>query len=100
MKVKRVVMLASDHAVVHLSPSWLARLFGAKDVVCELQWFLSPCESPSSYSGWHNVHSRRHIDYMPHSSLLRSALEFQPLQIGDKDAPIAVPEARLLEEQE
>lgn len=99
MKVKRVTMLAEDHAVIHLSPSWLAKLFGAKDVVCELQWFVTDPKT-NTRAGWHSVHSGRHIDYMRHGSMLERALEFQPLQADDKGESITLPEARLLERQE
>lgn len=100
MKVVRVAMLADDYAVVHLRPSWLARLFGAKDVMCELVYLPHGyrADEKSLYlsgSGWHCKRTHKHIGYMRHSSLLEYALQFQPLQVqGD------IPSARLLEGQE
>lgn len=110
MKVKRVTMLSGTHAVIHLSPWWLARLLGASDVVCELEWHDYD-QRAMTKAGWYSVHSGRHLDYMPHSSLLERALEFQPLQLEaptphdvsdppvDEAGVVSLPRARLLKEK-
>lgn len=63
-----------------LRPSWFARLFGAKDLMCELQY-------RGAYKGKHGVeddliewrakHTGKPIGYMPHGSLLEYALQFR-----------------------
>ena len=83
MRVRRVVLLTREHAVLHLRPSWLARLFGAPDLIAELEY-----EKPN----WVSKYTRTSLSHMHHSSLINEAMQAYPIC----DAPI--PTARLLEE--
>lgn len=88
MRVRRVVLLTREHAVLHLRPSWLARLFGAPDLVVELE-----VEVKYDTTNWVSKYTRTALSHMNHSSLIRGAMEAYPID----DTPIPV--ARLLEEK-
>lgn len=92
MKVLRVVRLTQEHAVLQLRPSWLARLFGAKDIVCELE----RCDGH-----WVSKYTRERLGWCKHSTLLKDAMEGYPLEESgayDEDDDTALPKAVLLKE--
>ncbi len=58
-------------ATVVLTPSWLARLFGARTVSVEL------CRSPI---GWRAAGTDRDLGHIPHGSLIENALDFSEVE--------------------
>jgi 23S rRNA U2552 (ribose-2'-O)-methylase RlmE/FtsJ len=68
----RAISLTPNRATVVLRPIWLARLFGARAVVCELE---------KSHGDWRHVASGKFA-----SGALIRALDFRPID--------ALPEAR------
>lgn len=76
MKVLRIVMRSSRQATIYLRPGWLAQLFGAQDVVCELQ--RGPNDYPNEIN-WHHRYTGRALCMMPYGDIMTRALEFQPL---------------------
>jgi hypothetical protein len=98
MKVKRVVMLSDTDAVVHLQPSWLARLFGAQDLVCELVK-LPDEDAWKNAPTWFSKHTNEKLAFMHWGSLIRRAMEFQPLESDppvDESGAVSLPNARAL----
>jgi len=83
VKVQRVVLLTQEYAVLHLRPSWWARLRGARDLVVELVY---------EDRRWISKFTRTPLSHMNHSGIITAAMEGYPLE----DAPL--PAARLLEE--
>jgi hypothetical protein len=66
-----VTFFARDHCIIRLRPGRLARLFGAKDLVVELEW--NGCE-------WRGYYSRESICSMDFGYLIRRALSMQPVE--------------------
>ncbi len=79
MKIDRIIRHSHKEVTIILRPSWFARLFGAKDLVCELQY-------RGAYKGkhgvedecleWRSKHTGQKVGYMPHGCLLEYALTF------------------------
>lgn len=71
-----LVECSDDRATVRLTPSWLARLFGAREVVCELEvdgrWSDGDLR-------WRYARTRRDLREGAHSALILAALEQQPV---------------------
>jgi len=65
-------------ATVRLTPCWLARLFGARELVCEL-------EAPDRWHGgelrWLFVATRRDVRGSQHGDLILLALERVPVAV-------------------
>ena len=93
MKVVRVVMLTREHAVLHLRPSWWRRLLGAQSLVCELEY---------EYPFWVSKYTRERLGFLPHSGIIRAAMECYPLDTPDGWAQgsdeTVLPRATLLKE--
>ena len=83
MRVLRVVMLTREHAVLHLRPSWLARLFGAPDLVVELEH-----ANDSRVSKY----TRTALGYMNYGGIIRAAMEGYPLESAPLPATRVVKE--------
>lgn len=69
-----LVERTEKHAVVRLSPSWLGRLLGKVDTVCELMW-----HSENGRRGWVSMGSRRWLDDIRHSGHIKYALDHAPV---------------------
>jgi hypothetical protein len=86
--------LTQEHAVLHLRPSWLARLFGAKDLVVELEY---------EYPWWVSRYTREKLGWIKYSTLIKNAMEGYPLETPARwiDAPdeTVLPRATLLEKE-
>lgn len=65
----RALEVTADRATVLIQPGWLLRLFGARDVTCELV---------RAVEGWRHAASQRRLDHAPHCSLILRALDFRP----------------------
>lgn len=83
MRVARVVLLTQERAVLRLRPSWFARLFGACDLVAELEYVDS---------SWVSKYTRERLGWIKYSAIIKAAMEGYPLE----DA--SIPAARLLKE--
>lgn len=88
MRVLRVEMLTSTSATVILRPSWLARLFGAKDLVCELERRAARKghDEEEGPVGWRNKYTGQRLGWMKWGSMMQCALEYQPY---DRQLPVA-----------
>jgi len=64
------VECSGDRATVRLTPGWLARLFGA----CELR-----CELKRRAPYWVTVGTERTLGYVKHGILIEEALDFRPV---------------------
>jgi hypothetical protein len=92
MKVRRVVLLTREHAVIHLTPSWLARLLGAKDLVVELEY---------DYPNWVSRYTRERLGWIKHSTIIKAAMEAYPLEQSpavDEAGVVSLPRAKLHKE--
>lgn len=79
MKIDRVIRHTPTEVTIILRPSWFARLFGAKDLVCDLQY-------RGAYKGKHGIEDEclewrskltgKKVGWMKHGCLLEYALEF------------------------
>ena len=80
MRIERVVMHSPTSATIYLRPSWFARLFGAKDLVCELErrQARKGNDEEEGPTAWRSKHTGTRVYRMQHGSLLQEALEFHP----------------------
>ncbi len=67
---------AEDRATVRLTPCWLARLFGARETVCEL---TRRCESGKVSAQWCAMGTGRTLREIDHGWLIHDALDFAPV---------------------
>lgn len=81
MRVQRVVMHSATSATVYLQPSWLARLFGARDLVCEVErrGARKGHDEEEGPVAWRSKHTGKRLGWMKHGSLIEHALECQPV---------------------
>ena len=72
-----LVQRHDDRAIVRLTPSWLARVFGARAVLCELE--RRPVLYGPPQSRWYAAGTGREVDSLPYGVLIRDALDFTPV---------------------
>jgi hypothetical protein len=65
-----LVERTGSRATVRLTPCWLARLFGARELVCELKY-----QAPY----WITIGTGEMLGYVKHGSLIKEALDFVPV---------------------
>lgn len=65
------IELTENTAVLLMTPGWLGRLFGARVTRLELHKRVN--------GDWHAKVTGRDIDYMWHSSTIKHALDFRPV---------------------
>jgi len=58
-------------ATIVLRPSWIRRLFGASDVVCELVW---------NGTVWCTRYTRERVSHIPYAGVIEQALRMQPIK--------------------
>jgi hypothetical protein len=69
------VAISETRATVILTASWIDRFFGAKPIRCEL--YRSP-HVPGAQ--WESLHTGRMIYELPYGSIIREAIELQPIE--------------------
>jgi len=65
-----------DRATVRLVPSWLARLFGAREALVELEWYEEG-KGTRRYAGWLATGSRRWLDEIRYHAIIDEALDMR-----------------------
>lgn len=91
MKVLRVEMLTSTTATIILRPNWIARLFGAKDLKCELErrGARKGHDEEDGPVGWRDKYTGTRLGWMKWGSKIQCALQYQPHERTE------LPEARI-----
>ena len=64
-----LVDVCGKHVTVRMTPSWIARVFGARETVCEVDF---------NKDGWYHVATGRRLWEIKHGALIRAALNFWP----------------------
>lgn len=67
-----------DRATVRLTPSWLARLFGARETMCELNYHAGDADLDIK-AGWYTAGTGRAVRDLWHGDEIRDALDFVPV---------------------
>lgn len=95
MKILKTVMYTPVSATVYLQPSWLARLFGAKTIACELERrdARKHYDEEEGPTAWRSKHTGERLYRMRWGSLLKHALEFQT---SDDVKQLPLPVVRLV----
>ena len=71
----------ADRATVRLPPSWLARLFGARETVLVLEQRPEHGDRPAYATTfrWCAAATHRELRDLPHGDLIHDALDFVPV---------------------
>lgn len=79
MRVLRVVFHTAESATVWLQPSWLARFFGAKILMCELERrdARKGHDEEEGPTAWRSRYTGKRLGWMKWGSLLEHALQYQ-----------------------
>lgn len=80
MKVLSVEIHSETSATVILRPNWLARWFGAKDLVCELErrGARKGHDEEEGPVGWRSKYTGQRLGWMHWGPMIERALVYQP----------------------
>ena len=72
------IEITDSRATVVLTPCWLARLFGAREMTISLWLLRATTTANSDQAKWLALYTGRPLHDLEYGSLIRDALDFRP----------------------